>query len=156
MTADRAGVAGTEDRLREDDPDAPTVRPRQTDRQHEELGRRIGVRPSPTNAGAAARRRRGELRQVRRIAEHDVVRAVAPVSSKGVRNVETDAAEGCEGGAGVGDGHRVDVDAVQVGDPPGGSDVVRCGGEEATVTARRIEDADVLAGDDRWHHGLER
>ncbi len=78
LSSDRSGVAGAEDRLRKQQTDAATARPGEADGQDEELDRGVGVGPAAPGARTAAGRGGGELGQVRRVAEDDVVRLRRP------------------------------------------------------------------------------
>ena len=54
------------------------------DGEGEELGGDIGVGSAAPSAGPAAEVARGELRQVRRVAEHDVEQLATPIAGQRV------------------------------------------------------------------------
>ena len=153
--AHRSGVAGAEDRLREQQTNSATARPGEADGEDEELGGGVGVGAAAPSACPAAGRGGGELGKVRRVADDDVVRRVAPIPREGVADLDADLATSGEQRARRVDGGGVDVDAVEHRRTAGSDDVVGGGGQEATIAARRVEDADALTGVDRRHHGVD-
>ena len=150
-----SGVARPEDRLRQQQPDAAAVRPGEADGQHQELGRRIGIRAATATARPAPGRRSGKLGEIGRVAEDDVVGRLGPVPGQGVADLDADVATPGEHRARRLGGTGVDIDAVEDGDAAATDDMVGSGSEEAPVAARRVEDTDPLTGGDRWHHGID-
>jgi hypothetical protein len=139
--ADVCSVARAEDRLRQDEPDPPTVGVGEPEREREELHRRIRVRSAPVPAGAAPAGRGGHLRQERRIADHDVEAAGVPSVCEGVGVDQVRRrARGASGD------QRVDIDIAsgELDRHAGVADPQRLFDrhEEAGVAARRIDDTD--------------
>ena len=132
------GVAGREDRLREDERDASAARVDEFTGEGEELDRRVGVRPTAAGARTAPRRRRCHLRQERRVADHHV----EPLPGEVVR--ERVGVDDVRAGTAVPRRSRrgwIDVDSDEFARDTRGVDTFLDGGEEASVAARRIEHA---------------
>ena len=141
--------------MRQHRADAATSRPGEGDNEVEELGGDVGVGSAAAAAGATSSGRRGELIQVWRIGQHDVVRAVTPVPGESVADHDIDVTAPVEEAPGRLDGHNIDVDAMELSMSTGCRDVIRGGAEESAVAACRVEDGDPLTGLDRRHHGVD-
>ena len=105
--------------------------------QGKELDRRVHVRPTAAGARTAPRRRRCHLRQERRVADHHVEPPPGEVVRErvGVDDVRAGTADPRRSRRG-----RIDVDSDEFARDARGVDTLLDGGEEASVTARRIED----------------
>ena len=139
-----AGVARGEDRLRQHEADACRRRARaRRDGEGQELGGGVGVRPAAVAAGTAAGRRRGQLRQVRRVAEHDVELLGRPAPRAGRRRALHDRRPRTGRRAARGADRRSASMSTptSAGTAPSGTDAPGSGDEEASVAARRVEHA---------------
>ena len=132
--AHRPGVARREDRLRQHEADPAVVGLGEPDREGEELGRGVGVRPAAVPARAPAGRRRRHLREERRVADDHVEPAPSPVEREGVGGDQLGA-----GHVGRGERARVDVDTGQRRVATEGARRRAADSEEPSVAARRVE-----------------
>ena len=105
----RPRVARRQDRLRQHEADAAVVGFGEPDREREELGGRVRVRPAAVPAGAAAGRRRRHLREERRVAQRRRRTGAVPSRRRGRRRGSTRR----PGRRPMAIGARVDVDTGQ-------------------------------------------
>ena len=152
-------VARGKDRLRQHEADVPT-RAYGTHGDGQELGGSVGVRAAAVAAGASPCRRRRQLREERRVAEHDVDLAARELAPQGVTLLEHDVATPDECLRGQPERPVVDVDPDERRHGPGDSQPLSSGNEEPPVAARRVEHREPLAcchrGERVEHHVVDQ
>ncbi len=154
-----ATVAGRERRHGLDERDAPAVGSRQTQREHEEQRCFVDVnrwcvsqtRRPRCVACLVACRGSAELREERRVADHDVERAVGQVRCERVGDL--DQCLSAEQPPALGHRPRVGVDADDVARA---AQTTGRGDKEVARAARRVEDADRARVEPRIEKRLQR
>ncbi len=135
--ADRRGITRREQGLWEDERDAPAGGVDEVGGQREELHGGVGVRSATATAGTAPGRSPCELREERRVADHEVVGALGrPLPAESVPERDLDL--GRRGPQQI-DRGPIDIDTTQHAAPAEFTNPVTGRSEEPTITAGRVE-----------------